>query len=158
MKQINITAFCVSSIIFTVLFLWSIFYLSSFFIDSFVTTPRNIVFDQWLQEYKDCLIFIGVSSVVWSLFWFVNSHIIYKVTSPNNTGLRFWWVCGFVLHLVTTFTIVYFAQTPAQEGQLAVIIIFFLFTLLGYYVPTVFFTAPAYKYAPVGASAVRKKW
>ncbi len=120
-----------------------------------IIVSTNTTYEDWLDEFRGRVMFIGTFTLLTSLIWHILTGFIYKITSLVDTNRRFVWISCFFSSLIISILTVVLWDSQIQEGKIGVYFILILYAILGYYIPTVFLTPSSYKYAPIGAEFLR---
>ena len=116
-------------------------------------TQSNI--KEWLVGYKSILYGVAGFALLSSILWYVLARFVFKITAARGVGKRTVWAMLFVLNIVGVVLITMFiGKIPRGIGLYLAHIV--LFSVIGYYVSTLFLTPAPYKYTPLGAGILAK--
>jgi hypothetical protein len=120
-----------------------------------VVPPANVTLEDWLESFK----WWGTAGIIasWASanLWYLLGQWVYRVNTWQAANYRpLWYVNLFVPVIVVILGILFTAQ--AQEGAIFAYIFYGVNWLLTYYFATALFSPSSFKYAPLGAKALRR--
>jgi hypothetical protein len=122
-----------------------------------VVPSNNLDLQDWLLRFSNLAFYGIVASAAASLLWYVLGQWFFKVDDWRKANQRvIWGLLVFVPFL--SFALSWFLTPPAQEGHFFAYICYLVNNLVIYILATVLFSPAAYKYTPLGASAIRRYW
>lgn len=132
-------------------------YLAHYLVEDFVAPQLPLTREELLDSFELTLTINLTVAAVGILLWYLVTKLS-GVTRVSDAGKRPTWAVLLVAVLIvsTLMAFLVFVQ-PAQGGWIAYGLLV-LAPLILFYVPTAVFTPVSFKYAPVGARAVRPQW
>lgn len=119
--------------------------------------PPETKLGEWKASFQYWARVVAVAACLMSIVWYILGQWCFKLNKVKDAGKRLWWG---LLGLVTiAFIIVAFmrlAQAESGPGLYLAYLFFFLNAFVCYYLLTLLFSPPSFKYTPVGASAIRR--
>lgn len=117
-------------------------------------------FSIWKKEYLSLIKIMGVVSGAALLLWYACSRFFFRITMAFGEGKRATWSILMGILTVLCFVIPY-AYAAASHGKFIMHILLSLlfvvfYGVIYYWGGSIFVTADAFKYTPVGAMMVRK--
>ncbi len=117
----------------------------------------GVRFDQWLNSFRYWA-GIGVATAVSaSILWYILGQWILRVNNLSDSGKRGTWFLFVFLPIAANAAAIIFTR-QAQVGMWAAYTLHAVNALLCYYISTLLFSPPSYKYAPPLASLIRVGW
>jgi len=122
---------------------------------SSVLPPDGTMIEDWLSEFQKWAIIVIVVSGLTSLFWYIMAQFAFHVDSWKESDKRGFWGVLILAPVIAVIVAVLFTQGPKTGGWL-VYLLYGLNGLLCYYLSTVLFSPPSFKYTPWGATKLRR--
>ena len=117
--------------------------------------PADITMEQWKTSFqhwaKIGVYFAGGAS----LLWYVFAQWVFKINSPQTAGKQLAWAFFFVFP-IGAIVVGAFSIERAESSLLGPYGFLAMNGLLCYYLATLLFSPSSFKYAPPGASQIRR--
>ena len=137
-----------------------VYYISSFAVGSqLATQSNNMMLSRWQDRFLRLTMAAGGLSGVCSLICFILTRWVFKINTPFDTGKRTIWALLAAVSLFGSILIPrFYSVALGIKVNVVVIAVFvFFFTVLGYWLVSIFTTSRAFKYTPVGARLFSRK-
>jgi hypothetical protein len=119
-----------------------------------VVPSNNLDLQDWLRRFSDLAFYGIVGSAIASILWYALGQWVFKVDHWKQANHRVTW--GLLIFVpFILFALSWFLTPPAQEGHFFAYICYLVNNLAIYLLATVLFSPAAYKYTPLGATAIR---
>jgi len=121
------------------------------------TSSNNIAYTRWQEKFLSLTIATGVLTGICSLIWFTLSRWVFKIRVAEGIGRRTIWALLALVSLGGNILIPKFYSSALGIQINAVVIAFFItfFTVIGYWIVSIFITPEPFKYTPLGAQIFR---
>ena len=130
------------------------YYVSSMAVGhQLATASNNMNYSRWQSKFFNLTAAVGGLTGFCSLLWFIMSRFVFKIDSAFSAGRRTFWAILAALSLVGSILIPRFYSVSLGirvDGVVMALFVFF-FTVLGYWLLSIFTTPKSFKYTPVGA-------
>lgn len=131
----------------------------AYYVSSAVTGPQlanatnNMNYSRWQEKFFSLTAAVGGLTGFCSLFWFILARWAFKISMAMDTGKRTIWAILAAVSLVGSIAIPRFYSVSLGIKVNGVIIALFIlfFTVMGYWLLSIFTTPKSFKYTPVGA-------
>lgn len=130
------------------------YYVSSLTVGhQLATLSNNMNFSRWQSKFLSLTLAAGGLTGACSLIWFVLTRKIFKITSPFDAGRRTIWAALAAVSLVGSILILrFYSVSLGIQINIVIYALFIIFfTVLGYWVVSIFTTPKSFKYTPLGA-------
>jgi len=136
------------------------YYVGENFGQSIVAGAANkLKLDDWIYAYKGLINIMTFIIMIIALAYYVTLRFMSKISYPNDGAKRMFWAVFLVIILVFSlvFPYVYAVIEDDFINGLNISVLFVLvYGILYFWLGSILITPDAYKYAPIGATAVRK--
>lgn len=120
-----------------------------------IVPSNSLDLQDWLRRFSDLAFYGIVCSVLASICWYVLGQWIFKVDDWKSANHRVTW--GLLIFVpFIFFALSWYFTPPAQEGHFYAYICYLVNNLAIYLLATVLFSPAAYKYTPLGSTAIRR--
>ncbi len=116
---------------------------------------QKATISEWMAGYKSILYGVAGFALLTGILWYVLARFVFKITAARGVGKRAVWAILFVLNIVGVVLISMFVGKIARGIGLYISHVV-LFSVIGYYVSSLFLTPAPYKYTPFGAEFLAK--
>jgi hypothetical protein len=123
-------------------------------LDSLVSTGPAITLDEWREAFRNWATVGIVVALAAALLWFVLGQWFVSLNHWAGAGKRGLWLALLVVSLLAGAPGAVLTPTTQEWGRLSVAF-YVANNCLLYYLATLLFSPPSYKYTPPGAAAVR---
>jgi hypothetical protein len=126
-------------------------------LDRFVTTGPDILLDDWRAVFRLWALFGVVVAGLAAVTWFVLGQWGFRLNHWKKAGRRNWW--GWLLFISVCAAAPGVFLTPAAQewGRLS-IVFYVIDNFFVYYLSTLLFSPPSFKYTPRLATWARHGW
>lgn len=131
-----------------------VYYVSSLTVGhQLATQSSNMNFSRWQGRLLRLTVAAGGVTGVCSLLWFILTRWVFKINTALGTGRRTVWALLAAVSLFGSILIPrFYSVALGIKVNIVIIAIFVIFfTVLGYWLVSIFTTPKAFKYTPVGA-------
>lgn len=137
-----------------------VYYIGTVIGKSIVAGAGAKDFSLWKKEYLALMKLMGAASGAALLLWYVCSRFLFRITMAFGEGKRAVWgiIMGVLVALCFAIPYVYAAASHGKFIMHIVLSLLFVvfYGVIYYWGGSIFVTADAFKYTPVGAMMVRK--
>lgn len=125
---------------------------------AFILKAGGINHTEWVKYYSGLVKLVGLVSCLITLYWYISTRFIKKITYPTGVNCRGLWIVLGALNIGLCFIIPWVYSIMNKKFPMSIIICIFFAVLfsIGYYVVSLIFTPDSYKYTPWGAMKVRR--
>ena len=131
----------------------------AYFVSSAVTghslanATNNMEYSRWQDKFLSLTMAVGGLTGVCSLLWFILARWAFKINTAMGTGRRTVWAILAAVSFVGSIIVPrFYSVSLGIKINVIVIALFVLFfTVLGYWLLSIFTTPKSFKYTPVGA-------
>ena len=130
------------------------YYLSSIIAGhSLATLSNNMSYTRWQEKFFSLTIAAGGLTGVCSLLWFILARWLFKINNPLGVGRRTIWALLAAVSLAGSIAIpkFYSAMLGIQINIVIIVLFVIFFTVISYWLMSIFITPKPFKYTPVGA-------
>ena len=130
------------------------YYVSSLTVGhQLATLSNNMTYSRWQGKFFSLVAAAGGLTVACSLLWFILSRWAFTVTAASGVGRRTIWALLAAVSFAGNILIPRYYSVFLGIRINAVVIALFvvLFTVVGYWLVSIFTTPKPYKYTPLGA-------
>lgn len=123
------------------------------------TASNQMNYSQWQSKFFSIAAVTGAVTGICSLVWFILARWVFKINMAFGTGKRTVWA---ILAVVSFIACIIIPRTYSVslgikiDGVITALFVVF-FTVLGYWVLSIFTTPKSFKYTPVGALLFARK-
>ena len=121
------------------------------------TASENMNYSRWLEKYFVLTRATGLINGLCALGWFCAARFLFKIDEAAGAGKRIIWAAFLILSLAISAGIPHF-YAPILGIKLNGIIFAVyaaIFSVIGYWILTIFATPLAFKYTPLGAQLLK---
>lgn len=136
-------------------FLLLVFVEENNILNELVVPQADVTLEEWLESFRRWGTVGIAASLAASLLWYAAGQFLFRVNDWRDAGKRHIWSLLFLIPVAAAVAGIVFTR-QAQEGALIAYVFYVVNGLLSYYLSTVLFSPSSFKYAPVGASKVRR--
>lgn len=136
----------------SVLFYFLTFWQKDYWLESHIVAVGKLPI--WLQSFHSLAVFGVIVSFLTALLWYVLGAFVFKVNKWAQSKKIMFWAFLFLVPLVVAGISCYLTEA-AREGTPWAYLFYFANNILTYYLATLFFSPPAFKYTPLGSIYVR---
>ena len=117
------------------------------------TASNGITLSAWKAKYLNKVILTGVLSGLCSFIWFILTMLVFKVEYAVGMGKRTMWAILAFATVVISIAVpmIYSVYLGIQVNSIVIASFVFFFTIINYWLVTIFTTPVSFKYTPVGA-------
>ena len=117
---------------------------------------ENITIEQWETSFSSWALGGVYLAGVASLLWYVLAQWSFKINHPENAkGKGTIWGLLFLISVVGVIAASFIFTMQVKSGGVAVHLLFFLNGVGCYYLSTLLFSPPVFKFIPWGAARIR---
>lgn len=134
-----------------------VYYLGGILAKSFLDA-ESVKHSEWMKSYFGLVRGTGIAQFVCLLVWIALARFVLTVHDPFGAGKRAVWAVLFAVSAIISIAApyIYHGMHSGFVPHMLIVIIFLVFyTLAGYWGGSLFLTPDAYKYTPIGGTAVR---
>lgn len=126
---------------------------------SLATASDNMNYSRWLEKYFILTRATGLINGFCALGWFLSARFFFKIDEAQDAGKRIFWAAFFVLSMAISIGIPHFYAPMLGIKLNGIIFGLFaaIFSVIGYWLLTIFTTPLAFKYTPLGAQFFGRK-
>ena len=131
-----------------------VYYISSFTVGhQLATQSNNMNFSRWQERLFRLTAVAGGLTGVCSLIWFVLTRWVFKINYALGTGRRTVWALIAAVSLFGSILIPrFYSVALGMKVNIVIIAVFVIFfTVIGYWLVSIFTTPKSFKYTPLGA-------
>lgn len=136
------------------------YYIGESFGQSIVAgATEKLKLNVWTDAYKGLVNVMTVLMMLIAFIYYVMLRFVSKVSSPNDGGKRGFWGIFLCLTIVVSlvFPFIFAAINDDFVNSIKISVLFtFVYGIVYFWLGSIFVTPDAYKYSPIGATAVRK--
>ena len=126
---------------------------------SLATLSDKMSYVIWQERFFKVTIVTGVLTGICSLIWFILARFAFKINSVFSTGRRTIWA---LLAAVSFFGSIliprFYSASQGIQINIVIIALFVLFfTVVGYWLVSIFVTPKPFKYTPLGAQLFSRR-
>lgn len=120
----------------------------------------KVTLSKWAEQYQKLVMILFVLQAIVYFGWYICAKFIWKVRECDDGNKRgrwylFWGISG-VISLIIPYA-VSLTNNVLKMSIIIPIICLIFYTVIGYWVASIFATPAAYKYEPLGAQKFRQK-
>ena len=119
-------------------------------------SDNNLTIAQWVANFQNWAIWCVISAGLASLLWYVLGQFGFKINTGKGVRKRIvWYLLSFIPIITIIMSYIYIGEA---ESSLWLAKLFFVLNgILPYYLTTLLFSPPSFKYAPLGAKQIRSQ-
>lgn len=123
------------------------------------TASNQMNYSQWQDKFFSLVIVTGAVTGICSLVWFILARWIFKINMAVGIGKRTIWAILAAVSLIACIIIprTYSVTLGIKINGLIIALLVVFFTVVGYWILSIFTTPKAFKYTPVGALLFARK-
>lgn len=133
--------------------------LLAYYVSSAVTghqlanATNNMNYSRWQEKFFSLTIAVGGLTGVCSFIWFALARWAFKINTAMGTGRRTIWGILAAVSLVGSIVIprFYSVSLGIKINEIVIALFVLFFTIIGYWLLSIFTTPKSFKYTPVGA-------
>ena len=124
------------------------------------TLSDGMVFSRWQSKFLNLVLVAGGLVGICSLIWFLLSTFVFKIYYPFGIGKRTVWSALAFLTLIISIAVpTFYSNTIGIKVNAVVTSLFVIFfTIINYWIVTIFTTPAAFKYTPLGSQLVLSRF
>lgn len=131
----------------------------AYYISSAVTghqlanASNNMDYTRWLDKFLSVARMTGVLTGICSLIWFILARCTFKINTATGTGRRTIWAILAAVSLIVSIAVpqFYSAYLGIKINGIIIALFILFFTVIDYWLLSIFTTPKSFKYTPVGA-------
>lgn len=139
-------------IVITVLFYFLTFWQKDYWLESQVVAIGRLPI--WLQSFHSFATLGVIIAFLTALLWYVLGAFVFKVNKWTQSKKIMLWAFLFLVPIIAAGFSSYLTE-PAREGAFWAYLFYFINNIFTYYLATLFFSPPSFKYTPLGSVYVR---
>ena len=111
---------------------------------------------QWIASFQNYASLCVVSAGGASLLWYIFAQFVFKINRGDGAGKRIVWFLLFLVPIIMIIVSCIYVEEAKSSLWLANLF-FFVNGVLPYYLTTLLFSPPSFKYAAIGAEQIRSR-